>query len=77
MCVSVLKCCVDKSIFFYFFYLIASQLYESVDFSSDEDFRGFTALSGISLLTEKSAERKTLKSSTFSFVYMYMFNKRE
>lgn len=76
MCVSVLKCCVDKSIFF-FFYLIASQLYESVDFSSDEDFRGFSALSGISLLTEKSAERKTLKSSTFSFLCMYMFNKRE
>lgn len=45
-----------------FLYLIASQLYKNVDFSSDEDFRRFTVLSGISLLTEESAERKTLST---------------
>lgn len=48
--------CVEVLIKASFLYLIASQLHENVDFSSDENFRRFTVLSGISLLTEQSAE---------------------
>lgn len=48
-------------------FLIELLLYESMDSTSDVDFREFTSSSGTSLPTEKSAERMALKSST-SFV---------
>lgn len=52
-------------------FLIELLLYESMDSTSDVDFREFTSSSGTSLLTEKRAERMALKSSTF-FVCVYM-----
>lgn len=46
-------------------FLIELLLYESMDSTSDVNFREFTSSSGTSLPTEKSAERMALKSSTF------------